>query len=261
MGVLGDYEGDVTMTRYYVARRTSEPNEPTGGETEGGLAGVKRMTPEEAEAALNRSRDKAVQADAIAGEWPEGDRTDREPGEGPPVLAYPLRDGETRRWKGEDAELADGFMADALLANWDVVGLELDNVLWDGDHPVRLDQGGTFAFRAQGKRKPYGPVPTEVWTMMSPGGQAFGRMAVTEGVRRRSAAEIGERLTPERVDALVDDAPFADEELRESIRENLKARARWMGDYGAGREEIPDAATPEEGAAALRDGQLRVGEL
>lgn len=172
-------------------------------------------------------------------------------------LAYPLIDGETRRWEGEDEQLADGYMADALLANWDVVGLEQDNVLWDEDgNPVRLDQGGTLAYRAMGSPKPFGPVPTEVWTMMSPGGQPFGRMKVTEELMRVQAREIEERLTPERVDELVDAAPFADLEQKEAVREALKARVAWMGAFGRGEEHLPEPAAGDEALVTLREDQI-----
>lgn len=53
-----------------------------------------------------------------------------------------------------EAELRRGFVADALLGNWDVVGLSADNVLVDAKGGVhRIDNGGALRFRAQGKRK------------------------------------------------------------------------------------------------------------
>lgn len=59
--------------------------------------------------------------------------------------------------------LMDGFVIDAWLANWDVVGLEYDNILADGDDAVRVDLGGSLLFRAQGepKGKAFGPVVME----------------------------------------------------------------------------------------------------
>ena len=52
------------------------------------------------------------------------------------------------------AQLKDGFVADALLGNWDVVGLGMDNVLVDKDGKAwRIDNGGSLRFRAQGERK------------------------------------------------------------------------------------------------------------
>lgn len=48
----------------------------------------------------------------------------------------------------------EGYMLDAFLANWDVVGLSSDNMMVVGGKVVRIDNGGTFIFRAQGGDKP-----------------------------------------------------------------------------------------------------------
>lgn len=169
--------------------------------------------------------------------------------DGKPAIGYPLLEGKPERWKGANGELAQGFMADALLANWDVVGLDQDNVLWDPDgHPFRVDQGGTLQYRAQGQTKPFGPVPSEVWSMNSPnGGQAFGRMAITESSKRTGARKIGKVLKPAVVDELVDAAPFENEKMRSEVRDALKARVAWMADYATGKVDEP---RPPEGAEA-----------
>ena len=67
-------------------------------------------------------------------------------------------------------ELQKGFVIDALLANWDVIGLNRDNILIpdDGSPPVRIDNGGTFTFRASGKPKAFGSKVTELKTMRDP---------------------------------------------------------------------------------------------
>lgn len=66
--------------------------------------------------------------------------------------------------------LMEGFVIDAWLANWDVVGLEYDNVLADGDFAVRVDLGGALLFRAQGqpKGKAFGPVVFEAMSLLDP---------------------------------------------------------------------------------------------
>jgi len=52
-------------------------------------------------------------------------------------------------------KLLDGVAADILLANWDAPGLINDNlVLLPDGELVRIDNGGTFAYRAQGALKP-----------------------------------------------------------------------------------------------------------
>jgi hypothetical protein len=168
------------------------------------------------------------------------------------ALAYPTLDGETRSINSPSTELGSAFMADALIGNWDVIGLTDDNVLWTAeDSPVRIDQGGTFERRAMGDKKDFGPVPTEVWTMRSPGGQAFGKMNVSEQQMREQAAHISNTLSPAAIDSLVDAAPFADQDMRERIRENLNARVAWMRAFAAGEEGLPEPLSGPDAAEVL----------
>jgi ADP-ribose pyrophosphatase YjhB (NUDIX family) len=54
-----------------------------------------------------------------------------------------------------EAQLRTHLAVDAWLANWDVVGLEDDNVMMTPDGTAyRIDQGGTLKYRAQGALKP-----------------------------------------------------------------------------------------------------------
>jgi 8-oxo-dGTP pyrophosphatase MutT (NUDIX family) len=52
--------------------------------------------------------------------------------------------------------ILDGFAVDVLTANWDTVGLEFDNIVYEPDSevPIRIDNGGAFFTRAQGQNKP-----------------------------------------------------------------------------------------------------------
>ena len=162
------------------------------------------------------------------------------------AVAYPLVAGDLRKWNKPDPDLAEGFVADALLANWDVIGLDQDNVLWNGDTPIRLDQGGTLEYRAMGQNKTFGPVPSEMWTMRDERGQANGRMAITEAGMLAQARDAALRLTPERIDELVDEAPFDDEEMRERVRQALKDRVSWLDRYSRGLEKMPEPLQEQE---------------
>jgi hypothetical protein len=66
-------------------------------------------------------------------------------------------------------DLKRHFAADALLGNWDVIGLSLDNVLVDArGRAWRIDNGGALRFRAQGARKSaeqWDRYPVELWTL------------------------------------------------------------------------------------------------
>jgi ADP-ribose pyrophosphatase YjhB (NUDIX family) len=266
-GYVGDYEGDTGVSRYYVAVRTGgEPHadDPTpyvsgGSET----AAVKRVTPAEAAKMLNRERDKAILKDVLAKGVPEeaakpGPDT-FPPAQVVPALTYPLLDGETHKITAPSRELGKDYMTHALVANWDFIGLTDDNVLWNGDKPTYIDQGGTFQFRAQGGAKTFGPVPTEVWTLNSPkGGQGFGKVIVSENQMRDQARRIGERLTDDRIDSLLDHAPFADTKMREEVRQNLKARVQWMRSFADGTEGLPE---PLSGVTAQQNMKQWQGKL
>ncbi len=70
--------------------------------------------------------------------------------------------------QGTATDAADGLVMDAWLANWDVVGLEGDNLLVDRDgRAVRIDQGGALTTRAQGgpKGEAFGPTVSEISTL------------------------------------------------------------------------------------------------
>ncbi len=74
-------------------------------------------------------------------------------------------------------QIKKGFAADCLLGNYDVIGLERDNILvcYDDESgcyiPVRIDNGSGLEFEAQGAVKDpefWGPVVTELGNMRNP---------------------------------------------------------------------------------------------
>jgi len=96
---------------------------------------------------------------------------------GPVKLAKFIPDGTTlgdlkrsdpRAYKRAVKEVRKDFSADALLGNWDVVGMSNDNIMVDKAGAVwRIDNGGSLRYRAQGGMKPMGftEYPQELWTM------------------------------------------------------------------------------------------------
>jgi len=68
------------------------------------------------------------------------------------------------------AQVRRHFVADALLGNYDVAGLDLDNLLVDQAGLVwRIDNGGSLRFRAQGALKSaFGPEVVELKTLLDP---------------------------------------------------------------------------------------------
>lgn len=61
-------------------------------------------------------------------------------------------------------QLAGLYAAGVMTNNWDVVGLEFDNIAQDkAGNLIQMDLGGSFEFRAQGKPKPYDADPGETY--------------------------------------------------------------------------------------------------
>jgi SPP1 gp7 family putative phage head morphogenesis protein len=96
-----------------------------------------------------------------------------------------LKDGgKTLKQGVVTAGVNDGFVVDAWLANWDVVGLNYDNMLIkDGVKAIRMDNGGGLRFRAQGTPKgtDFGKTVFELETM--------------RGVKNPQAAKIFGKIT------------------------------------------------------------------
>jgi hypothetical protein len=100
------------------------------------------------------------------------------------------------------ADLQRHFAADALFGNWDVVGLSADNVLVDlAGRAWRIDNGGSFRFRAQGTKKTadqWNRYPVELWTLRNPAANkqtadVFGKMDIARISQQIKAME-GKRL-------------------------------------------------------------------
>lgn len=223
---LGDYMGDTSKTRYYIARVIGGSDKDFGDETQS----VKRIPPDQLGKYLNRDRDKRIAQDLIAKRQGKtatpkaskskdiakvvlhqkiGNAKGTNPGglfmgsdgvkryvkfypneehgngehmsntiynllgigaaksklfdvNGKQAFATDIVDNignlghisHAQRKKVAD-KILDGFAADVLTANWDVVGLEDDNIVVDkSGNPVRIDNGSSFIYRAQGAKKP-----------------------------------------------------------------------------------------------------------
>lgn len=141
-------------------------------------------------------------------------------------------------------DVRKGFVADAFLANWDVVGLAYDNIVQSGDGFYRIDNGGSLIFRAQGGGKAYSPdsIP-ELKSMLVPGrpaGEVFAGM--TEEEIGRQARELVGKLSPEDIRAIVDESGLKGED-RDKILTGLLGRREYLvkvyGNQGG------ESATPE----------------
>lgn len=116
------------------------------------------------------------------------------------ALGFKVPEGGLKEWKGNHYKLTEfvegkemgtgnalfhkeaskGFIADALLSNWDSVGMSGDNMLVAKDGGLyRIDNGGALKYRAQGTEKgaQFGPVVTELQTLLDPSKNPTGAKA------------------------------------------------------------------------------------
>jgi 8-oxo-dGTP pyrophosphatase MutT (NUDIX family) len=95
-----------------------------------------------------------------SGEWPDTDL---------PIYASDIVEGKQLNEVPMTEQIAhnilDGFVADVLTANWDVVGLVNDNIIVSPNGDVtRIDNGGTFLFRAM---ESSGKKPDVLWKQIT----------------------------------------------------------------------------------------------
>lgn len=118
------------------------------------------------------------------------------------------------------------FVADALLGNWDAAGLHLDNMKVTPDgRVVRIDNGGSLRYRAQGAKKSpghFGDTVGELQTLRDPSMNA-------------SAAEVYGGITPEEVTKQIKDVYGKRKELLAAVPADLRGVLADRLDYLAGQ--------------------------
>lgn len=118
-------------------------------------------------------------------------------------------------------QLKDGFLIDALLANWDIVANQ-ENVVSSGGRLVRLDNGGALLFHARGEKKiDFSIDVTELETMRKsyPG--------LTEEDIQRQKNLLREKFTNKAIDQLVDSVRLGEGD-RNKLKELLKRRRDYI---------------------------------
>lgn len=123
-------------------------------------------------------------------------------------------------------DVRSGFLADAYLANWDVVGLVNDNIVQGADGRMhRIDNGGALVYRAQGGLKNFsGSEIPELQTMLNPeysAGKVFSELSQEE--MREQAQLLVNKIDDAFIDQLIDQAGLSGE-TAEQVREGLKGR-------------------------------------
>ena len=135
-------------------------------------------------------------------------------------------DGTSPMTKAQMAKSKDvrhGFLVDAWLANWDVVGLNSDNIIKaSGGTALRVDAGGSLVYRAQGKGKKFSLAPDEYDSLRSAGANpqsaaVFKDMTAGE---LQKASEILSSISEQQITDTVDDARLPKQAPDDVVEQN-----------------------------------------
>lgn len=173
--------------------------------------------------------------------------------EGQPAIASRIVDGLA---KGAPDALAkggalDGFAVDAWLANWDVAGATMDNLLLRGSRAFRVDTGGALRYRAQGglKGQAFGDQVTEIQSLRNAGtapqaSRVFGKM--TDADLEQSVARVL-AVDDSTIDRLLAEFGPREPSERAALAARLKARREDLARQfpNAARRAQPAADTPD----------------
>lgn len=135
-----------------------------------------------------------------------------------------------REEQAQNSDVRSGFIADAYLANWDVVGLVFDNIVKDTDGQMyRIDNGGSLTFRAQGQPKDFLPndIP-ELKSMLNldfPAGQVFA--GLTQEELKIQAKNLVSSLSVGDIEEIIRQSGL-DEEQAKNIQASLVSRRSFL---------------------------------
>ncbi len=149
-------------------------------------------------------------------------------------------------------DLKDGFIMDALLANWDIVANSA-NVISSGGHVIRIDNGGALLFRARGGRKDdFNGVVSELESMRN------GYPGLTPQDIQKQVEQLRQGFTDQSIDQLVDGVRLS-QENRDLLRQTLRQRRDYVLSYyqsGQAESTVVNPETRGHLEQALRADQL-----
>ena len=163
------------------------------------------------------------------------------------VMSDWIDDATTMSWDEitKHKDVRAGFAADAWLANWDVVGLQADNLVkGPGNKAYRIDVGGSMLFRAQGKPKAFPADVPELESMRNPSiapqaSKAFKKLTPTQ---LQNGVKMVGAVTDAQIDYAVDSVKLPKKsadyptsqfgkdagDLPKMLKARLKARRDWL---------------------------------
>ena len=135
-------------------------------------------------------------------------------------------------------DVRENFVADAWLANWDVIGLAADNIVLGPDGKAyRIDAGGSLLFRAQGAPKAFPPFVEEHQTLLDQGknpNSAAVFQGLTTAELLAGAGKVAS-VTDAQIDAAVDamNLPKTTDDYKdtEDLPQTLKWRLKKRRDH------------------------------
>ena len=127
-------------------------------------------------------------------------------------------------------KLQKDFVADVLFSNYDVVGMNLDNIVVKGGKVYRVDNGGSLTFRAQGKSKPFTDEVSEISTLRD----AFVNSASASVFGSLSDRQISAQITRllKRKELVL--AAAKTQELRDVLSRRMDSLKKWQESYKQG---------------------------
>lgn len=130
---------------------------------------------------------------------------------------------------------SDGFIADALMANWDIPYAPERNAFVGRDGKVyRLDNGGVLIYRARGQKKgidSFGPIVNEIQFGQDKERLGYGMRqeypTLTDDDIKKQVANLKEKLTDDVLDSLVDNVRIPKND-RDFLKDILKKRRDYI---------------------------------
>lgn len=181
------------------------------------------------------------------------------------IMSKAIDASPTSAQKLADTNAKDGFVADAFMGNWDVVGLSADNMLVDKDGQAhRIDNGGSLFYRAQGGKKEFGQKVDELQTMRDPkinpsSAKVFGKLS-DEDVAKQ-AHDFSEKYAAKRdeIHKMIDASPMS-AAGKEKVKAALDARAEYIKGW-ANKVAPAPAPAQEKGLEGDGDGDGKANEV
>ena len=180
-----------------------------------------------------------------------------------------LKATDPARYKKAVSKIENDFAADALLGNWDTVGMSMDNILVGADDVVwRVDVGGSLRYRAQGDLKDvFSTNVTELWSLSKEGNvsaQVFGNTKWSKKVtsmkkvvkkRAKILAKIDDpelrQIIASRIDSIEDTLFHTQRLVDAGWKKN-----DYMSDFMKHRVQMREAGVFDDMPEYLMDGDL-----